>query len=188
VVRVSFAKILLGITTMFFVSGLHALTVVQLTDEQLSRKAEIIVVGKVLSAHYEVDSKDKKPYTYVHIQVSEALKGKNVSRELTLKTLGGLGSKLGMHVPGAADFYRNEEVLLFLERRSDGSLLPIGLSLGKYSIYRDEQSGKKVVIRTMDGNGKYLSEPRESNIRDLQPDQKKYLDNFRQEIRQFIQR
>ena len=172
-VRKSFAKILMGITAMFLVPGLHALTVVQLTDEQLAQKAEIIVVGKVLSAHYEVDSKDKRPYTYIHLQISESIKGKNVGRELTLKTLGGLGSKLGMHIPGAADFYRNEEVLLFLEKRDDGSLFPVGMYLGKYSIYRDEQSGKKVVIRRADGNGKYLSEPRETNIRDLQPDQKK---------------
>jgi hypothetical protein len=186
--KVTLAKSLLALTAMLVVSGLNALTVVELSDEQLSKKAEMIVVGRVLSAHYEVGAVDKRPYTYIHLQVTETIKGKNVSRELTLKTLGGLGSKIGMHVPGAADFYRNEEVLLFLERRSDGSLFPVGLSLGKYSIYRDDESGRKVVVRHAHGNGKYSAQPREERIRDLHPTQKVYLDDFRQKVRKFVER
>jgi hypothetical protein len=186
--RLALTSVFAAITALLCLSAVNALTVVPLSDEQLAKKAEIIVVGRVLSAHYEVDTKDKRPYTFIHVQVTETLKGKNVSRELTLKTLGGIGPKMGMQVPGAADFYRNEETLLFLERRSDGSLLPIGLSIGKYPIYRELESGKKIVIRQMGGNGKYFSEPRESNVRDVQADQKMYLDDFRGRIRHFIER
>jgi len=178
----------LCIAMVLIVPCLYALTVLPLTDEQISKKAEIIVIGRVLSAYYEVDSVDKHPYTHIHVRVDEYLKGNSHSRDLMLKTLGGLGSKMGMHIPGAANFYRNEEVLLFLERRNDGSLFPLGLFLGKYSIYRDHETGRKVVVRHEDGLGKYSSEPRETAIRDLRPEQKVFFEEFRQKIRQFIQK
>jgi hypothetical protein len=183
-VRFSF----LCIVSLLIAPYLTALTVVPLTDEQLAKKAEMIVVGKVLSADYDTDKKDNHPYTYVHIRVSEYLKGRNQSRDLTLKTLGGIGPKLGMFVPGAANFYRDEEVMLFLEKRTDGSLFPIGLFLGKYSIYRDHDSGRKVVVRDEDGVGKYSPEPRQTEIRDLEPQEKIFFDDFRQKIRQFVER
>jgi hypothetical protein len=184
IIKVSF----LWIVLILIAPHLIALTVLPLTDEQLAKKAEMIVVGKVLSADYDTDKKDHHPYTYVHVRVSEYLKGKNQSRDLTLKTLGGIGPKLGMYVPGAANFYRDEEVLLFLEKRTDGSLFPIGLSLGKYSIYRDHDSGRKVVVREEEGMGKYSPEPRQTEIRDLEPQQKVFFDDFRQKIRQFVER
>jgi len=186
-------KIIIKFNFLFVVSiliapYLSALTVLPLSDEQLAKKAEMIVVGKVLSADYDTDKKDNHPYTYVHIRVSEYLKGKNQSRDLTLKTLGGIGPKMGMYIPGAANFYRDEEVLLFLERRTDGSLFPIGLFLGKYSVYRDHDTGRKVVIRDEEGLGKYSPEPRATEIRDLEPQQKVFFDDFRQKIRQFVER
>ncbi|MCI0416298.1 hypothetical protein L0222_26285 [bacterium] len=178
----------LCIAMVLIVPCLYALTVLPLTDEQMAKKAEMIVVGRVLSAHYDTDKVDNHPYTYIHVRVSEYLKGKSVSRDLTLKTLGGIGPKIGMYVPGAANFYRDEEVLLFLERRNDGSLFPIGLFLGKYSIYRDPGTGRKLVVRSEDGLGKYSPEPRETVIRDLGPEQKIFFEEFRQRIRQFVQK
>lgn len=170
------------------VSCLYALTVLPLSDEQLVGKSEIIMVGRVLSANYVIDAKDKRPYTMIHVRVSEYLKGKSAERDLTLKTLGGVSGKLGMVIPGAADFNRNEEVMLFLERRDDGSLFPVGLVLGKYNIYRDAESGRKVVLRQEDGMGKYSAEPREEIIRDLQPEQKVYFDDFRKKIHELVGR
>jgi hypothetical protein len=186
-------KPIIKLSFLFFVSTLiapylTALTVLPLSDEQLAKKAEMIVVGKVLSADYDTDKKDNHPYTFVHIRVSEYLKGKNQTRDLTLKTLGGIGPKMGMYIPGAANFYRDEEVMLFLEKRTDGSLFPIGLFLGKYSIYRDHDTGRKVVVRDEEGLGKYSSEPRPTEIRDLEPQQKVFFDDFRQKIRQFVER
>jgi hypothetical protein len=182
IIRMSF----LCIASMLIAPYLNALTVLPLTDEQLAKKAEMIVIGKVLSADYDTDQKNHHPYTYVHIRVSEYLKGKNQGRDLTLKTLGGIGPKMGMYVPGAANFYRDEEVLLFLEKRNDGSLFPIGLFLGKYSIYRDHDTGRKVVMRDEDGVGKYSPEPRETVIRDLRSEEKVFFDDFRQKIRQIV--
>ena len=184
IIKVSFV----WIVTILISPYLTALTVLPLSDEQLAKKAEMIVVGKVLSADYDVDKKDNHPITYVRIRVSEYLKGKNQTRDLTLKTLGGIGPKMGMYVPGAANFYRDEEVMLFLEKRSDGSLFPIGLYLGKYSVYRDHDTGRKVVVRDEEGLGKYSAEPRPTEIRDLEPQQKVFFDDFRQKIRQFVER
>lgn len=173
---------------MLSVSCSYALTVLALSDEQLAKTAEVIVVGQVLSAYYEIDAKDKDPYTRIHVRVSEYLKGKSPVRDIMLKTLGGVKGKMALLIPGAADFSRNEEVILFLERRDDGSLFPVGMVLGKYNIYRDATTGRKVVLRLEDGQGKYSSEPREEVIRDLQPEQKVYFDDFRKKIREIVDR
>jgi hypothetical protein len=188
VFKLSLAKILLGFTALLVVPGLYALTVVDLNDEQLTKKAEMIVIGKVLSAHYERDAKLKRQYTYVHVQVTETIKGKNVARELTLKIPGGVSSEFRVEIPGAPDYFRSEEVLLFLERRTDNSLFPISFSLGKYSIYRDSETGRKMVARSIEGTGKYFAEPREMPAQRLESDKKVFLDDFKQKIRQIAER
>lgn len=184
----SVKTILVCLWLMFSVSCLSALTVVPMSDEQLAKTAEVIVVGRVLSASYEIDSKENNPYTRIHVRASEYLKGKSPVRDIMLKTLGGVKGKMTLLIPGAADFNRNEEVMLFLERRNDGSLFPVGMVLGKYNIYRDASTGRKVVLRLEDGQGKYSAEPREEVIRDLQPEQKIYFDDFRKKIREIVDR
>lgn len=176
------------IALMLTVSCVYALTVLALSDEQLVEKSEIIVVGRVLSAYYEMDTKENNPYTRVHVRVSEYLKGKSPVREIMLKTLGGVKGNMALIIPGAADFNRNEEVMLFLERRDDGSLFPVGMVLGKYNIYHDASTGRKVILRLHNGEGKYSAEPREEVLRDLQPEQKVYLDDFRKKIHEFVDR
>lgn len=186
--RPSIKAIFVSIALMLTVSCLYALTVLPLSDEQLVGKSEIIVVGRVLSAHYEMDAKDKNPYTRIHIRVSEYLKGKSPVRDIMLKTLGGVKGKMTLLIPGAADFNRSEEVMLFLERRDDGSLFPVGMVLGKYNIYRDASTGRKVILRPGDGQGKYSAEPREEVLRDLQPEHKVYFDDFRKRIHELVDR
>src|SRR5688572_1179285 len=115
----------------------HGLSAVEVSDKQLIEKAEMIVIGRVLSAYSEKDTSSGDVFTYISVRISDQLKGKSRSRDIVLKTAGGRVGDEIVYYPGAADFYRNEEVLLFLERRADDSLMPIGMVLGKYSVYRD---------------------------------------------------
>jgi hypothetical protein len=170
---------------LLIVSSVQALSVVDASDEQLTDKAEWIVMGKVLSAHSEKDFGNGEIFTYISVRVTDVVKGKLSSRDIVLKTLGGRSGDDIVYIPGAADFFRNEEVFLFLERRSDGSLMPIGLMLGKYSVYRDSQTGKKVVLRHTDGNGQYFSAPREETIH-VEPKERIFLNDFRSRIHEIV--
>ena len=166
-------------------ASLNALSVVNVSDEQLARKAEMIVIGTVLSGYCEKDTGSGDVYTYITVRVTDQLKGKMRSHDLVLKILGGRAGDAVLYIPGAADFYRNEEVLLFLERRPDGSLMPIGMMLGKYSVYRDYETGRKIVFRHIDGNGQYFSTPRPNEVI-VEPGQKLYLSDFRSQIQKFV--
>jgi hypothetical protein len=164
---------------------LHALSVIEVSDEQLAEKAEMIVLGRVLSAYSEKVGSTGDIFTYVSVRISEQLKGKANHPDLVLKIAGGRVGDEIVSFPGAADFYRNEEVLLFLERRSDKSLMPIGMMLGKYSVYRDSESGKRIVYRHTDGNGRYFPSARPDTVT-VDRESKLYLTDFCEKIRKIV--
>ena len=162
----------------------YALSAVDVSDEQLTQKAEMIVIGRVLSAYSEKDTSSGDIFTYITVRVSDQLKGKSRTQDIVLKTAGGRVGEEFVTFPGAADFYKNEEVLLFLERRPDRSLMPIGMVLGKYSVYRDSETGKRIVYRHMDGSGQYYSTPRGDTVEVL--GEKLYLNEFRERIQKIV--
>ena len=175
--------------TVYFLSAhfLSALTVRMLTDEALVRTADVILTGRVLSAYSDIDPEDGHIYTHISVYVTEYLKGKNRLRTVILKTPGGIVGNIGMSVEGAADFYRNEEVMLFLSHSSDNSLFPVGLFLGKLSIYRDADTGRTILIRSADGKGEFFFTPRSEVLEGLAPEQKVFFDSFRAKVQTVLQ-
>ena len=182
-IKASTVAIFLGL--LILSGNVIALSTVEVSDEQLANKAEVIVIGKVLSAYSEKETTRGDIVTFLTVRVTDQLKGKHRSQDIVVKTYGGRVGDEIMYYPGAADFFRDEEVLLFLERGSDRNLMPIGMMLGKYSIYRDSNTGKKIVMRYTDGNGQYFSFPREEKI-DVEPAQRIFLNDFRGRIEKII--
>lgn len=112
------------------------------------KEAPIIVRGKVGNSSPEwglgADG-SKRIYTYYQLQVEEVLKGRTAAVSLQMREMGGEKDGMGMHVAGAAQFNRGEDVVVFLgEVNSDGSHDVRGLMMGKYTIQRDE-SGAEVL-------------------------------------------
>ena len=177
--------VLAAFTLLITSAGVSALTVANVTEEQLTNKAEMIVIGTVLSAYSERDAFTREVYTFISIRVSDHMKGTNRARVIELKTLGGATKDQMMYVPGAPDFHKNEEVMLFLERRADGSLMPVGMALGKYSVYRDAETDQKIVLRQTDGYGRYFSTPRAEKM-DLELSNKVFLNEFRSRIQKIV--
>ena len=176
------------ILTMFFASPVVALTVVNLSEEQMAKNADMIIIGRILSAYAQRDPVDQDVYTYIKVLVNDHLKGTNRTHRITIKMPGGvIGGEISI-IPGAADFYRNEEVLLFVEKRADGELTTLGLSLGKYGIYRDPESGRKIVLRQFNGTGRYFSSPRAEEIKDIALPEKVYLNEFRSRIQRMLEK
>ncbi|MCX7766101.1 MAG: hypothetical protein N2246_05280 [Candidatus Sumerlaeia bacterium] len=148
-----------------------------LTLEDLARKADVILIGKCVDKQSEFVAGHIE--TRVKIQTSEYLKGK-LAAEFTLTLLGGELSSpvpLGQYVEGMPQFYKGEEVLLFLGTKQiaeqqkkvndlllrpdlpenykqslSRSTLPnsptvIGLWQGKWTILTDKLTGEKRVSR-----------------------------------------
>lgn len=127
-----------------------ASTVVAMSLEQMSERAETIFVGRVTGTRADWNAERTRIYTYVTFEVDRYLKGGGDSKVATVRLLGGrVGPYLAM-VPGTPRFDMGEEVLLFCA--GGGARIPavVGMSLGKFTIVTDA-SGEKVVKRDISG-------------------------------------
>lgn len=169
--------IFLTLIILCFSNSVWALYYEALSLEDLVRKADVILIGKCVDKQCEFVAGHIE--TRVKIQTSEYLKGR-LAAEFTLTLLGGELSSpipLGQYVQGMPQFYKGEEVLLFLETRQipeqqkkindlllrpdlpenykqslSRSTLPnsptvVGLWQGKWTILTDKLTGEKRVSR-----------------------------------------
>jgi hypothetical protein len=121
-------------------------TVVAMTLEEMSERAESIFVGRVTGTRADWNAERTRIYTYVTFDVSRYLKGGSGSRTATVRVLGGQVGPYLASIPGSPRFDRGEEVLLFCA--GGGARVPtvLGLSLGKFTLATDS-SGEKIVKR-----------------------------------------
>jgi hypothetical protein len=133
-----------------------------LSTEEMVKKADVICIGTVekkesrwISGHIE---------TTMAINVSEYLKG-NLGSAVEITQMGGVLEEpipIAQHVTGMPEFYKDEEVLLFLStQKKQFTFTPekapdpksrlldspqvVGLEQGKYTIVTDPQTGEKRV-------------------------------------------
>jgi hypothetical protein len=143
----SLALVLLAASAVGATSGTAAAaTVVAMSLEQMTDRADAIFVGRVSSIRSDWNPERTRIYTYVTFEVDRYLKGGRGSRVETVRLLGGrVGPYLAM-VPGSPQFVEGEEVLLF--QAGGGARIPtvLGLSMGKFSVVRDE-AGETMVKR-----------------------------------------
>ena len=128
---------------------LGATTLKRLTNQDLTEKAQLIVVGRA------VETKsvwvDRRLVTLVTVSVGEVLKG-DWHATVTVVLPGGVDANrkfpLAMIVPGAPQIHAQEEVFLFLTRANQSatgeaeSYTIVGLSQGKLSIVTDASGNK----------------------------------------------
>lgn len=141
---------ILALLLLFSATRAAASTVVAMSLEQMSERAETIFVGRVTGTRADWNGERTRIYTYVTLEVDRYLKGGSGSKVATVRLLGGrVGPYLAM-VPGTPRFDAGEEVLLFCA--GSGGRIPtvVGLSLGKFTIATDA-SGEKVVKRDISG-------------------------------------
>ncbi len=121
-------------------------TVVAMSLEQMSDRAQTIFLGRVTGTRADWNAERTRIYTYVTLDVSRYLKGGGDSRVETVRVLGGQVGPYLASVPGSPQFAVGEEVLLFCA--GGGARIPtvLGLSLGKFTIATDA-TGEKIVKR-----------------------------------------
>jgi hypothetical protein len=110
-----------------------------------------IVRARVTSQACGFDYRHDIVYTYVTLRIREALKGEIGSREIVLKEPGGQVGGRGSVFFGSPRFTSGEEVVLYLDTWPDGSLRVHDMFLGKFTVVRDEQSGRLLAVRGVSG-------------------------------------
>lgn len=126
----------------------YASTLVYLETEDLVKRSEAIIRGKVRDIESRYNEERTKIFTYTIVEVSETIKG-NVPPVITIETYGGRVGDINMKVPGMPEFTKGEEVLLFL-KKSENLWHITGMIQGKFRIERDEE-GKEFLVNDFRG-------------------------------------
>jgi hypothetical protein len=133
------ALVLIAIACTSFPAG--ATVFVAPSDAELTAASDVIVTGSVTAIRSVADEDGAMINTYVTLDVSEVVKGRLRRREITIREVGGEVDGMRMWLEGTPEFTVGETVLLFLQRRPDGTLGTTNLTLGKYSV-----SGESVAV------------------------------------------
>jgi len=105
-----------------------ATVVEDLSFEQLSERAHVIVRGRVGPQQARWDAESRRIQTYTELAVTETFKGK-VEARIRVRQPGGEVGEVGQFVAGTARFTEGEEVLLFLEAPPDDRSVFVVLSM-----------------------------------------------------------
>lgn len=127
-----YANILMG------VQSAHSTTFVNRPFNDVIKESPIIVRGRA-SDQYSDWGKGKSSkgiFTYTTFIISEVLKGELKETSILLRQPGGEKDGTELHVPGAASFNRDEDLVVLLGSKDpeDGSYDVPGLTTGKYNI------------------------------------------------------
>ena len=144
--RRGFALALLA--SLLIPAAAQATLLVYLSDEDLTAEADAVVQGEVLSVESYRDARRDRVFTWVTLGVSEYLKGHGPD-EVIVRVAGGVVGDLEYRVLGAPQFTVGEEVVLFLQARTDANGV-VGMIQGKLRVTTDER-GEKWVTREIGG-------------------------------------
>lgn len=128
----------------------EAATVEAMTLDEMARRAEMVFIGRVTGSRADWNVQRTRIYTYVRFEVDKFLKGGAGEREVTIRLWGGRVGGFTSLVPGTPRFVLGEEVLLFCAGSRARMPMPLGLSLGKFTIKRDS-AGEAILNRDISG-------------------------------------
>jgi hypothetical protein len=131
---------------LFHFSTVIATTVIPPTFEQMTEKAQLIFVGKVVTVRSEwrVVNGKRAIYTVVQFQNEEVLKG-NAGTKVELNFLGGTVGETTMEVASLPKFSAGQREVLFVAAKAGGLSPLVGVFHGKFGIRKD-QTGRETVI------------------------------------------
>ena len=154
-------KRLLLILALCFVSAeLSANLMRPLPIEELSRKADLVVLGTVQNKSSHRDA-EGRIYTRIELQVSEAWKGVVSGTTLTIYQGGGTVGNERVEVSGEAEYGIGEEVVAFLVLNPRGQPITLALAQGKFHVWLDKQTGEKLAHNVFHGTPELTRKPTE---------------------------
>ncbi len=140
-----------------------ATSLLPLSLEQLSTRADLIFYGKVISNKAKNDAQSGQIATFTEFEVINLIKGNAGSRH-TIKQLGGFdkNSNTRLMVRGVPKFISGEEYVVFLPKKSSlGFCSPLGLHQGSFPVMTE--NNEKVI-----SNGRRLADRPDTIKRNVQ--------------------
>lgn len=133
----------------------HATVMVELPLDELIRRADLVVRGKVLRTGTRVRAPNAtaatlEPRTHVWISVEETLAGKAPADGVVhLWEPGGRYGDVQTLVAGTPQYERGEDVLVFLtiDKETPGLYRTLEMTQGKYSVLRRDPTSQPFAVR-----------------------------------------
>ncbi len=113
-----------------------ATSMLPLSLEQLSSRADLIFYGKVIGNETKEDVQSGQIATFTEFEVIDLIKG-NTGNTHTIKQIGGFNknSNTRLLVRGVPKFIQGEEYVVFLPKKSSlGFCSPLGLHQGSFNV------------------------------------------------------
>lgn len=162
---------------------------VRLSNEELAKKADEIVIGRVKDISYVFDEKQKTPYTITTIAVERWIKGESKEREIKVRQLGGRFKEQQLFITGDARLNQDEKVLLFLTKGEEFRFI-LALSQAKFSVIKDEKTGEEKVVRDISqlGLGRFDNDGKLVIEKAIEKDPPLLLKDFIKEIETYLKK
>lgn len=170
----------LGVLVLGLAAPALGTVVKHLDFKGLEEHADIVILGTVVGAQSEWTVDGNTIVTLTRIWVERGLKGHAGATDITVQVLGGTVGSYTVRVPGAPSFQPGERVLLFLERRADGSYGVVSLAQGSFKVERDPATGLEMVRR--DPKARYLPIP-DQDVRRGRHSEEVLLEDVEQKLR-----
>lgn len=101
--------------------------------EDLTREADVILIGNIVDVDSKWGLERDKIYTYSTVSVERYIKGGTGEEKLTILSEGGRVGTLFIWVEDTPTFLKDETVLVFL-KKSGKEYNVVGMSQGKYTL------------------------------------------------------
>ncbi len=136
-----FGSCILLIVTMLFALPASATQVLNIQPQQMMRESHVVVHAQVVSQDIRWERQTKgdrgRILTLTRLRVIQWIKGNSgqpsSGQELTIYQVGGDLDGFHLHIPGALNFQKGEEMVFFGMKHRD-MLVSYGMGLGKYLV------------------------------------------------------
>src|SRR5215472_5701615 len=117
----------------------RATTFILMSERDLAARSIAAVTGWVTDVEAAADPATGGVNTYVHLEPDEIVFGALPPGPVVLREAGGQLRGGGEWIFGSPEYRVGEEVLVFLSQNADGTLRTTGMSMGKFSLDRDDR-------------------------------------------------
>ena len=128
------------------VSGKLQWLMEELTLEELTIRADLIVVGTVVNIMSQREADQGPIYTLVTISVAHGIKGEADQEEIVIRLAGGEVNELQEWVEDVPSFQPFERVLVFIQQKETNALSIVGGFQGKYTIEGEKIAGSNMTL------------------------------------------
>ena len=121
----------------------------ELTTTELTRQADVVVVGRVADVRASWTRDRTRIQTAVTVAIDQSLKGMTGGTSVMVLTPGGEVDGVGEYYSHTARFRKDEDVVVFARKGTNGDLRVTGGEQGKVAVRRDAVTGTRMVAGDM---------------------------------------